>query len=147
MRRRLLLLVTSVAGTVVGSVVLAACLPATPAPSPTTTTRAATTTTKAAPTTTTTTRPATTTTTAPAGGGSWAQNGSLGTCKVFPTDNAWNRDVSTLPVDANSANYLAAIAGLGGNQKLHADFGGAGAYGIPYISVPGNQTKLPIDFT
>ncbi len=36
MRRGLLLLVTSVAGTVVGAVVLAACLPATPAPSPTT---------------------------------------------------------------------------------------------------------------
>ena len=142
MRRRLLLLVTSVAGTVVGAVVLAACLPATPAPAPTTTTsttRAATTTTKAPPTTTTTTRPA--------GGGTWAQNGSLGTCKVLPADNAWNRDVSTLPADTNSANYLAAIAGLGGNQKLHADFGGAGAYGIPYITVPGNQTKLPIDFT
>jgi hypothetical protein len=66
---------------------------------------------------------------------------------VFPADNAWNRDVSTLPTDANSANYLAAIAGLGGNQKLHADFGGDGAYGIPYITVPGNQTRLPIDFT
>ena len=130
MRRGLLLLVTSVAGTAVGAIALAACLPATPAPSPTTTT-------KAAP-TTTTTRPAS---------GSWAQNGSLGTCTVFPADNAWNRDVSTLPVDTNSANYLAAIAGLGGNQKLHADFGGAGAYGIPYITVPGNQTKLPVDFT
>ena len=27
----------------------------------------------------------------------------------------------------------------GGNQKLHADFGGGGAYGIPYITVPGTQ--------
>jgi hypothetical protein len=66
---------------------------------------------------------------------------------VFPADNAWNRDVSTLRVDANSANYLAGIAGLGGNQKLHADFGGAGEYGIPYITVPGTQAKVPVDFT
>jgi hypothetical protein len=65
---------------------------------------------------------------------------------VFPADNAWNRDVSTLPVDANSANYLAAITALGGNQHLHADFGGAGAYGIPYITVPGTQSPVPVDF-
>jgi hypothetical protein len=66
---------------------------------------------------------------------------------VFPADNPWNRDVSALPVDPNSANYLGAIAGLGGNQKLHADFGGAGEYGIPYITVPGTQPKVPVDFT
>jgi hypothetical protein len=74
------------------------------------------------------------------------QNGSLGTCPVFPADNAWNRDVSSLPVDANSANYVATIGALGGNQKLHADFGGAGAYGIPYITVPGTQPLVPVDF-
>jgi hypothetical protein len=94
-----------------------------------------------------TTAPATTTTTAPSGGGTWAENGSLGTCRVFPSDNAWNQDVSGLPADTNSGNYLAAIAGLGGNQKLHADFGGGGAYGIPYITVPGTQPKVPVDFT
>jgi hypothetical protein len=66
---------------------------------------------------------------------------------VFPADNPWNRDVSALPVDPNSANYLAAIAGFGGNQKLHADFGGNGEYGIPYITVPGTQPKVPVDFT
>jgi hypothetical protein len=78
--------------------------------------------------------------------GAWAQNGTLGSCRVFPADNPWNRDVSTLPVDGNSANYLAAIAALGGNQKLHADFGGAGEYGIPYITVPGTQPLVPVDF-
>jgi hypothetical protein len=55
--------------------------------------------------------------------------------------------VSTPPVDPNSANYLTAIAALGGNQKLHADFGGAGAYGIPYITVPGTQAPVGVDFT
>jgi hypothetical protein len=55
--------------------------------------------------------------------------------------------VSGLPVHTNSANYLAAIAALGGNQKLHADFGGGGAYGIPYITAPGTQPLVPVDFT
>src|SRR4051812_26881116 len=106
MRRGLLLLAT-VAG---AAVVLGAGLPPSPAPAPTTTS------------TTTTTRPATTTTT-PAGG-AWSQNGSLGSCKVFPADNPWNQDVSAVPTATNSGNYLTAIATLGGNQKLHADFGG-----------------------
>jgi hypothetical protein len=66
---------------------------------------------------------------------------------VFPPDNAWNTNVSTMPVDANSAAYLASIAASGGNQFLHADFGGGGAYGIPYVTVPGSQAGVPIDFT
>jgi hypothetical protein len=105
---------------------LAACVPPTPPP--------------AAPT------PTTTTSTTGPPSGTWAQNGPLGSCRVFPADNPWNRDVSTLPVDANSANYLTAIAGLGGNQKLHADFGGGGAYGIPYVTVPGTQPLVPVVF-
>jgi hypothetical protein len=142
----------------VGAVLLSACLPAAPAPtgaSPTTSTTTSSSTTSStttsstttSSTTTTTTRPATTTTAPSGGGGVWAQNGSLGSCKVFPADNAWNQDVSGLPAATNSANYLTAIAGLGGNQKLHADFGGAGEYGIPYITVPGTQPKVPVDFT
>jgi hypothetical protein len=112
-------------------------------PVTTTTTRPPTTTTTAPP--TTTTAPPTTTTTTPTSGG-WAQNGTLGTCKVFPADNPWNQDVSTLPVDPNSGNYLSGIAGLGGNQFLHPDFGGGGAYGIPYITVPGTQPLVSINF-
>ena len=53
----------------------------------------------------------------------------------------------TLAVDKNSANYVSAIGALGGNQKLHADFGGGGAYGIPYITVPGTQSLTPVTFT
>jgi hypothetical protein len=154
MRRGLLLLVT----VAIGAIVLAACLPPAPAPAPeaaakpTTTTKAPVTTTTSSTTSTTTTTTTTsttttTTTTRPPVSGAWAQNGPLGSCRVFPADNPWNRDVSTLPVDANSANYLAAIAALGGNQKLHADFGGGGAYGIPYITVPGTQAPVGVDFT
>jgi hypothetical protein len=119
MRRRLAIVLLAAA-----PAVLAACLPPGAPPSPTTTTG----------------------TTGPPAGGSWAQNGPLGSCRVFPADNPWNRDVSTLAVDPHSASYLAAIAGLGGNQQLHADFGGDGAYGIPYITVPGTQPLVRVDF-
>lgn len=71
------------------------------------------------------------------------QNGSFGACPVFPASNAWNTDVSGLPVAARSDAYVASI-GAGGH--LHADFGGNGAYGIPYVAVRG-QPGVPVDFT
>ena len=67
----------------------------------------------------------------------------IGGCPVFPGDNPWNQDISAMPVDANSATYIANIGG--GN--LHPDFGGSGAYGIPYIVVPQSQPMVPINFT
>jgi len=161
--RRILLLLTTVA---MGTLVLAACVPKAAPTSPTTptvdaakrrpppstsstsstTTSSTSSTTSTSTTSTTTTSTTTTSTTQPPSGGGWAQNGPLGSCTVFPADNSWNRDVSALPVDANSANYVNAITALGGNQKLHADFGGAGAYGIPYITVPGTQPLVPVTF-
>ena len=68
----------------------------------------------------------------------------LGGCRVFPTDNPWNRDISGDPVDANSANYIASI-NLGA-PHLHADFGSPADYGIPYVVVPGTQPMVPITF-
>jgi hypothetical protein len=65
---------------------------------------------------------------------------------VFPADNAWNRDVSALPVDTNSQHYIDTILASGTNKKLHADFGGDGEYGIPYITVPGDQPRVPVSF-
>ena len=58
---------------------------------------------------------------------------------LFPADNWWNRDISSWPVDANSANYIAFINN-GGTRHLHPDFGGnAGTdnsiYGMPYAVV------------
>jgi hypothetical protein len=72
-------------------------------------------------------------------------NGPLGSCSVFPADNPWNTDVSGYPVHPNSAGYIANILANGGDH-LHADFGGGGAYGIPYVTVPGSQPKVPIEF-
>jgi hypothetical protein len=67
--------------------------------------------------------------------------------QLFPSDNAWNEDVSNAPVDPNSANL---IAGMGLNANLHPDFGtvwNGAPNGIPYIVVEGVQTKVPINFT
>ena len=94
-----------------------------------------------APTTTTTTSPAG----PPPGAGTGDQNGSLGSCPVFPDDNAWNTDISTTAVHTNSTNYINQILADGGDF-LHADFGGGGAYGIPYITVPGTEPKVPVTF-
>src|SRR5689334_15200006 len=73
---------------------------------------------------------------------------SIGNCPIFPADNIWNRDISTLPVQPNSANFIASI-GLTGH--VHADFGSGlyngGPIGIPYIVVSGNQPTVPVSFT
>jgi hypothetical protein len=70
---------------------------------------------------------------------------AIGGCQVFPSDNPWNQDISQLPVHANSANYIASF-NAGANDYLHADFGGDGAYGIPYLVVPQNEPMIPVDF-
>jgi hypothetical protein len=67
----------------------------------------------------------------------------LGGCPVLPARHAINRDVSRAPVDPRSADYVGSI----GAGFLHADFGGGGAFGIPFSVVPRTQTLLPIDFT
>jgi hypothetical protein len=65
---------------------------------------------------------------------------------VFPASNPWNRDVSREAVDPRSAAYIRAID-AGANHFLHADFGGGGAYGIPFAVVPRSQPRVPIRFT
>jgi hypothetical protein len=67
--------------------------------------------------------------------------------QLFPSDNAWNQDISALPVDPNSANL---IAGIGLNTGLHPDFGtvyNGAPNGIPYIVVAGTQPLVPINWT
>jgi hypothetical protein len=72
---------------------------------------------------------------------------SIAGCQIFPQSNPWNQDISKLPVAANSANYMSKLAALGGNQKLHPDFGSNPAYGIPFVVVPSTQPLVPITFT
>ncbi len=64
-------------------------------------------------------------------------------CSIFPADNPWNQDVSSLPVMANSPNYIASINST--KQFLHPDFGSNLTYGIPYIVVDGS-VSTPINF-
>jgi len=63
----------------------------------------------------------------------------------FPSTNLWNTDISSAPVDPNSANYINFI---GSTVTLHADFG-AGTFhnqtlGIPYQVVAGTQAKVAV---
>ena len=66
---------------------------------------------------------------------------------LLPADNPWNTPVDALPLDANSADYIAHMNPATG---LHADFGTVweGArIGIPYVVVRGTQPKVPISFS
>jgi len=74
----------------------------------------------------------------------WAMNSTRGGAlpqplPLFPLDNWWNLDISSWPVDSNSANYIAFINN-GGTRRLHPDFGGNegtgfSIYGMPYAAV------------
>ena len=68
---------------------------------------------------------------------------------LFPPTNWWNVDVSSAPVDPNSAAFINFI---GPTRGMHPDFGGdsgdpeAPIYGMPYIVVPGTQPLVPVTF-
>ena len=75
-----------------------------------------------------------------------AASSTIAGCPVFPADHVWNVAVDTLPVDANSNAY---IATLGSGAAAHADFGtvyGGAPNGIPYVTVPGTQARVPVSF-
>ncbi len=64
---------------------------------------------------------------------------------IFPADNPWNLDISNLPVDPQSDRMIASI---GSSRPLHPDFGtvwNGAPMGIPYVLVPGNQPRVPIN--
>jgi len=71
---------------------------------------------------------------------------SLGGCPMFPANNPWNEKVNSLKVRSDSRTLVQNISTTG-KVNLHADFGGAGAYGIPFKVVPSSQPKVPIDYT
>lgn len=64
-------------------------------------------------------------------------------CPLFPANNVWNADISALPVDPNSANY---ISNMSPGTGLHPDFGSFAGYGIPYNVVGSSQPKVSVDF-
>ena len=81
------------------------------------------------------------------GGNGGAGGGSIGALAIFPADNPWNTDISTMPVDANSTTLLDNCGGAG--RRVHADFGtvwNGAPNGIPYVLVGGSQPKVPVSF-
>src|SRR5690349_3079735 len=76
-----------------------------------------------------------------------AQAPAVASCTVFPSNNIWNTPVDTLPVHPNSTTYVNTIGAASG---LKFDFGAGlwngGPIGIPFVTVPGTQTKYPATF-
>ncbi len=77
-----------------------------------------------------------------------AQAPTVGNCTVLPANNIWNTRIDQLPVHPSSSTWVNTI---GAASHLHPDFGSGlwdgGPIGIPYITVPGTQTKYPATFT
>jgi hypothetical protein len=76
------------------------------------------------------------------------QGASLNGFLPFPSDNLWNQNIASAPVDPNSA---AIINYIGASDPVHPDFG-SGEYngssiGIPYIVVDSSQAPVAINFT
>jgi hypothetical protein len=71
----------------------------------------------------------------------------FGDCRVFPSDNFWNRDISKLSVHRLSSLWLSHMSTT---RKLHPDFGpsfGDGPdYGIPITVVPSSHPKVGLAF-
>ncbi len=69
-------------------------------------------------------------------------------CPMFPADNVWNTPVAGLPVNPQSAAWLASMDA--GTTNLHPDFGPSGdpsnPYGMPYTVVSPSQPEVPITF-
>lgn len=72
---------------------------------------------------------------------------SLASCPIFPADNAWNRDVSTLPVDPLSDDYVDSI---GRDAHVHPDFGtvwDGAPIGIPFVVVDDAQPGIDVEWS
>jgi hypothetical protein len=69
-------------------------------------------------------------------------------CQMFPADNVWNTDISKLPVNKNSATWMANMASA--TTNLHPDFGpneGGYPYGIPWTVInPKTQAFIHLRF-
>jgi hypothetical protein len=61
----------------------------------------------------------------------------------FSSSSPWNTDISSAPVDPNSATI---ISNFVGSVNVHPDFGTDPTYGIPYVVVNGTQPLVDINF-
>jgi hypothetical protein len=70
-------------------------------------------------------------------------------CAVYPKDDIWNTDISSLPVDSHSADWLSHMSP---GSDLHPDFGPSYGqqpvpYGIPITYVDASHPLVPVHFT
>jgi glucose/arabinose dehydrogenase len=79
--------------------------------------------------------------------GGLAASPRIAGCPILPAQDAWNTPIDKLQVHPSSATWVSTI---GANASLHPDFGtfyqGA-PIGIPFVTVPGNQPPVPVNFT
>jgi hypothetical protein len=61
---------------------------------------------------------------------------------LLPADNWWNQDIANAPIDSQSDAYIDYI---GRTRTSHPDFGPP-PYGIPYMTVGGNEPRRPVTF-
>jgi hypothetical protein len=80
---------------------------------------------------------------ATAGSGTLGPGTRVAGCPVLPATDAFNRDISTAPVDPHSDAYVRSI---GLDARLHPDFASK-TYGIPFEVVAKSQKRVPIHFT
>jgi hypothetical protein len=65
-------------------------------------------------------------------------------CSVFPSNNVWNTPITGLPVNANSATWLASMSSS--STLLHPDYGPSGDPRAPY-GIPWNTVRKATAFT
>lgn len=68
-------------------------------------------------------------------------------CRLFPANNIWHADISSLPVHPRSAAWLDSMDAA--TSRLHPDFGPSGLsrpYGIPFTVVDGDHAKRIVRF-
>ena len=61
---------------------------------------------------------------------------------MFPATDAWNTDISAIPADPHSADYLAFMGG----GWLHLQPGFGGPFGQPVTVVGAAQPRVPMSF-
>ncbi len=79
------------------------------------------------------------------GGASSGESPTIGSCAIFPPEDAWNTDISGADVDADWTSRLQTMVG---DINLHPDYGrdGDALYGIPINTVPESQPALAVEF-
>ena len=64
-------------------------------------------------------------------------------CPMFPADNVWNTPINNLPVNPDSAEWLAAMDA----STTNLNFVNGPSYGMPITVVPAGQPFVNITFT